>query len=410
MNPRFEKNTGPPIQKVGTMKSPLWKLIDGAYPEAVRLRRMIHENPELSGEEFETARLVYNHLADLDLSPRYYAGRTGVAARLVNGHGRTVVLRADMDALPINEKNTVSFRSRKKEAMHACGHDMHTACLLAAAGVLLKADNLWKGTIVVLFQPSEEQAPGGALRMIAEGAFPTRVDAVYGLHVSTDHAAGQVGLKPGPDYSGVLDFNVRVKGSGGHGATPHKTIDPIVCSCAMIMQLQTLISRESPSYEPAVLTVGSIHSGTRHNIIPDEAVFSGTIRTFSDAHQVFLRRRVAEKVTAVGKSFNAHASVAFTKSYPPGHNDENLTQRAASVLRGLLGPSAVVMRKTPTMFAEDFAYFQQKAPGLYVHLGVRRPGGKTLRAGIHSARFLPDERALRTGIAVHAGLAIDILQ
>jgi amidohydrolase len=390
------------------MNSPLLNLIDESYPEAVRLRRIIHANPELSGEEFETAALVYEYLSRLGLTPRYYAGKTGVAARIVNGPGKTVVLRADMDALPIEEKNAVSFKSRKKGVMHACGHDMHTACLLAAAGVLLKAKESWKGAIVVLFQPSEEKAPGGALRMIREKAFPTHTDAVFGLHVSTDHVTGRVGLKPGSDYSGVLDFDVCVKGQGGHGATPHKTIDPIVCSCAIIMQLQTLISRESPSYEPAVLTVGSIHAGTRHNIIPDETVFSGTIRTFSDAHQDFLRRRVAEKVALVAKSFNAAGAVSFTKSYPPGHNDENITNRAARVLEGLLGPKNVVLRKTPTMFAEDFAYYQEKSPGLYVHLGVRHPGRKN-DAGIHSARFLPDERALRTGIAVHAGLAIDIL-
>ncbi len=391
------------------MNSPLFKLIDEAYPEAVRLRRMIHANPELSGGEFETARLVYTYLSGLGLTPRYYAGKTGVAARLVNGQGKTVVLRADMDALPIEEKNAVSFSSRKKGVMHACGHDMHTACLLAAARVLLRVKGKWKGTIVVLFQPSEEQAPGGALSMIREGAFPAHVDAVFGLHVSTDHATGRVGLKSGGDYSGVLDFDVRVKGIGGHGATPHKTVDPIVCSCAMIMQLQTLISRESPSFEPAVLTVGSIHAGTRHNIIPDEAAFFGTIRTFSNAHQDFLKRRVAEVVAAVGRSFNARGSVVFSKSYPPGHNDENIAKKAAGVLGKLLGPRNVVLRKNPAMFAEDFSYYQQKAPGLYVHLGVRHPSRKNA-AGIHSARFLPDERALRTGIAVHAGLAIDILR
>jgi amidohydrolase len=391
------------------MNSPLLKLIDEAYPEAVRLRRAIHANPELSGEEFKTAELVHAYLSGLGLSPKYYIGKTGVAARIVNGRGKTVVLRADMDALPIEEQNAIAFRSQKKGVMHACGHDMHTACLLAAARVLLGAKESWKGTAVVLFQPSEEKAPGGAQRMIREKAFPSHADAVFGLHVSTDHAAGQVGLKPGGDYSGVLDFDACVKGKGGHGATPHMTIDPIVCSCAMVLQLQTLVSRESPSYEPAVLTVGSIHAGTRHNIIPDEAVFSGTIRTFSGARQDFLRRRVAEVVAAVGKSFRARGSVSFTKSYPPGRNDEALTQRAAQVLNGLLGPENVVVRNVPTMFAEDFAYYQQKAPGLYVHLGVRHPGRKN-GAGIHCARFLPDERALRTGIAVHAGLAIDILR
>jgi amidohydrolase len=285
---------------------------------------------------------------------------------------------------------------------------MHTACLLSAVKVLTLAKDRWKGSVVALFQPSEEQAPGGALGMIREKAFPEQADAVFGLHVSTDHAMGQVGLKPGSDYSGVLDFDVCVKGTGGHGATPHKTVDPIVCACAMIMQLQVLISRESPSYEPSILTVGSIHAGTKHNIIPDEAIFTGTIRTFSEAHQNFLKRRVSEVVELAARSFNARGTVSFEKSYPPGFNDEALTKRAARALGGLLGESKVVMRKTPTMYAEDFAYYQQKAPGLYVHLGVRNPL-KKIMPGIHSASFLPDERALRTGIAVHAGLATDIL-
>ena len=390
------------------MKTALKSLVDATYPEAVRLRRTIHANPELSGKEFETARLVFDFLVGIGLSPKYYAGKTGVAVRLDNGKGKTAVLRADLDALPIEEKTGLDYRSKNGGVMHACGHDMHTACLLAATKALTLAKDFWKGSIVALFQPSEEQAPGGALCMIREKAFPKSADAVFGLHVSTDHAVGQVGIKSGSDYAGVLDFDICVKGIGGHGATPHKTVDPIVCACAMIMQMQTLISRESPTYEPSILTVGSIHAGTKHNIIPDEALFIGTIRTFSESHQEFLRRRVSEIITSVGRSFRANTVVSFEKSYPPGFNDEALTKRAENALIGLLGRSNVVSRTVPTLYAEDFAYYQQKAPGLYLHLGVRDPAKKNV-AGIHSAHFLPDERAIRTGIAVHAGLAIDIL-
>jgi len=391
------------------LKNQLLRLIDELYPEAVAVRRAIHAHPELSGSEFKTARLAHDYLRRLGLKPRYHVNRTGVAARINGGPGKTVVLRADMDALPIDEKNSVPFASQYPGVMHACGHDMHTACLLCAMKILVKMKDVWKGSIIALFQPSEEVAPGGALPMIREKAFPDHVDAVIGLHVSADHATGRIGFKPGGDYSGVLDFDVTVTGRGGHGATPHRAVDPIVCSCAIITALQTLISRESPSDEPSVLTIGAFHAGTKHNIIPDTAFFCGTIRTFSDARQRLLKRRAAEIAVLTAKAFGAHAAISFEKSYPPGFNDEALTKRAMRVVGDLLGKNSVVERTHPSMYAEDFAYFQRKAPGLFAHLGVIAPGSRN-PAGIHSARFLPDERALKTGMALHAAMAIDILR
>jgi amidohydrolase len=391
------------------LKNRLLRLIDDSYPEAVAVRRLIHAHPELSGGEFKTARLVHDYLFDLGLKPRYHVHKTGVAVRLDNGIGKTVVLRADMDALPIEEKNAIPFASKNKGVMHACGHDMHTACLLSAVKILSQMKNDWKGSVIALFQPSEEVAPGGALPMIREKAFPDHTDAVIGLHVTTDHAVGRIGLKAGRDYSGVLDFDITVIGKGGHGATPHRAVDPIVCSCAIIMELQTLISRESPADEPAVLTIGAIHAGTKHNIIADTAYFCGTIRTFSDSHQRLLLRRVTEIASYTAKAFRASAKLSFEKSYPPGFNDEMLTKRAADVLRELLGKRCIEWRPHPSMYAEDFAYFQQKAPGLFAYLGVAAPKAKN-PAGIHSAGFLPDEHALKTGIALHAAMAIDILK
>jgi len=361
-------------------------LIDLIYPEAIELRRTLHQNPELSGKEFETARFIRRYLTGIGLSPRYHVNKTGVTARIVNGKGKTVVLRADTDALPIDEQNTIPYRSVHPGIMHACGHDLHTACLLAAAKVICSVKEHWKGTVVVLFQPSEEVAPGGALSMIREKAFPDVVDAVFGLHVSTDHTAGQVGIKPGRDYSGVMDFDVQITGRGGHGASPHMTSDPIVCACSAILALQTLVSRECPAWEPSVLSVGSLHAGTKHNIIPDEAVFSGTVRTFSEEHRKFLQRRIREIVSAVTQSHQTVGTCTFVKGYPPGYNNEQLAHRAKETLSGLLGKRNIIMRTTPTMFAEDFAYFQQKAPGLYVHLGVNKPKAKK-HAGIHSSNF-----------------------
>jgi amidohydrolase len=231
---------------------------------------------------------------------------------------------------------------------------------------------------------------------------------VFGLHVSADHEVDTVGIKPGRDYAGVTDFMVTILGKGAHGAMPHKAIDPIVCACAAIMNLQTIISRETPPHEPSILTVGSIHAGTKNNIIPDQAQFIGTLRALSGEHLSMIERRLREVVSAVARSFNASARVSFDKSYPPGFNNEALSERAISVIRGYLGKNSVELRPEPALIADDFAYFQKKAPGLYLHLGVRKPGNKK-QPGIHSARFLPDERALKTGIAVLSGLAIDIL-
>jgi amidohydrolase len=393
-----------PVNK--SVKQKIEEEAGAAYPMAVRVRRKIHANPELSGNERNTARLAYGFLKDIGCSPAYYVRRTGVAAMMKNGPGPTVVLRADMDALPVEEKTSASFASRKKGVMHACGHDMHTAALLGAAHVLAKLKQMWRGTVVFLFQPSEEKEPGGAREMIAEGAFPKKVDSVFGLHVSAQHTTGQVGLKAGEECSGELVFDVTVKGKGGHGSAPHSTVDPIVCAASMIMDLQTLISRECPAVEPAVLTVGSLHAGTKNNVIPDEAVFHGTIRTFSPALQKLLRRRVAQSLRTAARSFRAGVDITFRDSYPPGYNDPQLAARMQSTFALMLGKRNVVIHAHPTMFSEDFTYFQQKAPGLYVHLGVK-PQGVRKMAGIHSAAFLPDEKALLTAMMLHAGFVLD---
>ena len=268
----------------------------------------------------------------------------------------------------------------------------------------------WKGEISLLFQPHEEVAPGGALALIKEGAFPVGAVAVLGLHSNTEHEAGRIGIKPGRDYAGVMDFEVTIRGKGAHAATPHLSVDPIVCASAIITTLQTVISRMDAPSEPSVLTVGAIHAGTKNNIIPDSSQFCGTIRAFSENQLSGIARNLKEVVLGIAESFKAHATITFEKSYPSGYNDEALTNRAVRVLGDLLGKHAVELRSAPVLLADDFAYFQKKAPGLYLHLGVS-PSRKKMRppAGIHSSRFLPDERCLKTGIMAIAGLAIDIL-
>ncbi len=217
------------------MKEYLSSAIDGIFPEAVQLRRDIHAHPELSGSEYQTAGRLHDILRGAGFSPRYCVEKTGVVVELTAGDGPTVVLRADTDALPVSEKTDLPFTSKIPGVMHACGHDMHSAVLYGAVNVLHRLRDRWAGRIVFLFQPSEEVEPGGAVRMIDEGVFPKDASAVFGLHVSTDHRTGQIGLKSGNDCSGVLVFDVTVHGKGGHGATPEKTIDPIVCASSMIM-------------------------------------------------------------------------------------------------------------------------------------------------------------------------------
>ncbi|MFW5774837.1 MAG: M20 metallopeptidase family protein [Chitinivibrionales bacterium] len=386
----------------------LFTHIESLYEHTVDIRRTIHKNPELSGQEHQTARLIFHELESLGLQAKMYAGNTGVAAKWTNGEGKTLVLRADIDALPVEEVNDLPYCSQNPGVMHACGHDMHTAMLLGAARLLKTLQDQWRGTVVFLFQPSEEVEPGGALRMIKEKAFPSKVDAIFGMHVSADHTTGQVGIKSGDDFSGILVFDACVKGRGGHGATPEETVDPIVCASSMIVALQTLISRESPPFEPAVLTIGKIQAGTKRNVIPDEARFYGTIRTFSETLQKNLETRLKQLLKGVAQSFRAHIELQIEHSYPSGYNDPDLTSRAQVAFAELLGDNQVITRPHPTMYSEDFAYYQRKAPGLYVHLGVRPPNKKNM-PGIHSSQFLPDESAIRYGMALHAGMVLDFL-
>ncbi len=391
------------------MNNPILAAAGKAFAGSVAVRREIHAHPELATQEFATARLVHARLLALGLRPRFCCNRTGAVAELQNGAGKTVALRADLDALPIAEKTGLKFSSANKGVSHACGHDVHAACLLGAAHALLSLRTLWKGRVVFLFQPSEEMAPGGAYTMIREGVFPSKADAVFGLHVNPEHPCGVAGFKSGPDYAGVVDFDIVVRGRGAHGAMPQRSVDPIVCASALVMALQTLVSRGSPPHEPSVVTVGKIAAGTKHNIIPDEARLCGTIRALSAGPLSRLARRVKEVALLTARSFGATAEVSFEEAYPPGYNDPAATARAFSALAAVLGKKQVVWRTVPTMLAEDFAYFQQKAPGVYVHLGVRPPNRKNV-PGIHTAGFVPDERAILAGIAVHCGLAIDILQ
>lgn len=387
------------------------KEIDGtirkAIPTAVNLRRSIHHNPELSGKEFQTAALIFKRLQELGLKPRYHLDKTAVTAYIRNGRGACIALRADIDALPIQEETGLPFASKNKGVMHACGHDMHTATLLGAAEVLINMTPAWKGSILLVFQPSEEAEPGGAYGLLKAGAIPENTRAIFGLHVNNEHPTGIIGLREGVDYAGILAFDVVVKGKGGHGAYPEKTVDPICCAAFMITQLQTLISREKNSFTPAVLSIGKFQGGTLRNIIPDQVEFQGTIRCHSKATLAQIASRISEMLQAAAGSFRASVEITFQSSYPPTVNDPELTQRFATTFSKFNLKNAVEVRANPTMLAEDFGFYQEKIPGLFIHLGVN--DGKNGRLGIHTSRFNPDENAIKTGILAHCTFVFEML-
>jgi amidohydrolase len=374
--------------------------IDRLYPQIVEIRRHIHQNPELSGQEHKTAKLVFSRLKKLGLNPEYHLEKTAVIAPISNGSGKSVILRADMDALPIDEKTGLAYCSKAKGVMHACGHDMHTAILLGVAQQLNQTKDLWKGTVHCLFQPSEEVEPGGACRLIEAGAVP-EADSIFGLHVNTDHDTGTVGVKHELDFAGITAFDIVVHGKGGHGATPQVTIDPIVCASTLVIQLQTLVSREVSPFEPVTLTIGEFKAGSQRNVIPDQARLHGTIRCHSKELLEKLMQRITGMVSATAQSFRTQAEVIYLKTFPPTNNDPEIAQQFQMVFESIAGECCCEIRHNPSMYAEDFAFYQQKLKGIFIHLGVRPVDGSFNGSGLHSSSFTPDEQAIKTGILSH---------
>lgn len=391
------------------MKEQIIKTAKKNFPFCIEIRRKIHKNPELSFNEKKTAETVFNALRKKGIKAEYCCNNTGVYALLENGLGKTIVLRADLDALPIEEKTNLPFSSVNKGVMHACGHDIHTACLIGATYSLKELCNLWKGKIVFLFQPAEETAPGGAKMMIKEGIFPKNASAVFGLHVNPKLLTGTVGIKEGNDYAGVADFRVKVIGKGGHAAKCFDTKSPIIYAAKMIDEINNFFLREYKKDSPFVVAVGSVVSGTKSNIIPDIAEFSGTIRAFSDAKINYVIEKIKNIVNKISIKNKINKKIDFIKSYPAGYNDPIICKRSKKILSLLLGSKNVINIKDPTLLSEDFAYFQKRAKGVYLHLGVKPKNLKNM-ADIHTSYFNPDENSIFTGIVIHTALAIELLK
>jgi amidohydrolase len=377
-------------------------------PGIVADRRDIHQHPELAYEEKRTAALVAARLRDLGLSVRVGVGGTGVVGVLRGGKpGKTILLRADMDALPILEENQTPYASQNTGVMHACGHDAHTSILLGVARLFADRRDQIPGTVKFMFQPAEEGG-AGALRMIEDGVLENPpVDGAFGLHVDAERFVGQVSLRPGPSNASSDRFTITVTGRGGHAARPHRAVDPIVVGAQIITALQTLVSREVSPIEPAVVTVGSLTAGTTFNVIPDVATIKGTVRAYNEDVRSSIQERVGELARGIALAMRATAEVEYRVGYPVLSNDPDRVELARAALGELLGNEAVVDRD-PSMGAEDFAFVLQKVPGAFMYLGVRNPSWKAPRP-VHTATFDLDEAALPLGVAAMAATALKFL-
>jgi amidohydrolase len=381
-------------------------------PKLVELRRDLHMHPELGNRETRTGALVAARLRALGIEVRYPVARTGVLAVLRGGRpGRTSALRADIDALPIQETNDVPYRSRVPGVKHACGHDGHTTIVLGVAEVLAGLRAELPGTVVFLFQPAEEGPPegeeGGALLMMKEGALvDPPVDAVFGLHADPLLDAGTVGWAVGPIFASSDTFRITVAGKSTHGALPHTGLDPIPVAADLIEALQPLVSRETDARSPKVLTIGTIHGGSRFNIIADKVTMDGTLRTLDEAVRADLKTRMDRTVAGIAAAHGTAATLAWIgASNPALINDAALTRASLPALRRACGPEHVV-EVPPQMAAEDFAHFARRVPGFYLKVGVRNEK-RGITAMLHTAEFDLDESVLPLGVRALANVVWD---
>jgi len=378
----------------------------GAADEAVELRRRIHRQPEIGLRLPRTQAVVLEALDGLGLDVRTGERTTSVVARLTGGRpGPTLLLRADMDALPLREDTGLPFASEVDGAMHACGHDAHVAMLLAAARLLARRRATLAGSVLLMFQPGEEGYHGARVMLeeglLDGGAPPT---GAFALHVTHRQAAGVIATRPGPTMASGDTIQILVRGKGGHASAPHDCLDPIPIACEMVQAFQTLVTRRVNVFDPAVLTIAKIEAGTTRNVVPETASLLGTVRTISEATRERVLegvRRVAEGVAA---AHGAEASLEVTRGYPVTVNDDGFAAFVLDTARELLGPERTHEMRHPVMGSEDFSYVLQRVPGAMANLGTRPDTGPVFPN--HSNRMLINESALATGIAMHVAIAL----
>lgn len=386
--------------------------IDEILPGVIADRRDLHEHPELAYQEFRTSGIVADRLRALGVEDvRTGIAQTGVTGLIrgrKGGEGPTVLLRADMDALPIHEENEVDYRSQTPGVMHACGHDAHTAMLLGTTRLLMERRDDFVGTVKVLFQPSEELPPGGAKPMIEAGVLEDpKVDAAFGIHIAQDSPVGVIEVRPGPAMAAADRFSITIRGKGGHGAKPQDTIDPIVIGAQIVTALQTLVARNIDPTQEAVVTVGVFKAGLAFNVIPDTAELGGTVRTFTAANRDYLERRIEEMVRGIATAMGAEVDFSYIRGYPATVNNPAMTELVRQEAARVVGEEGV--REGDLMMgAEDFSYFLEAVPGAFWFVGSQNPE-RGLVWGHHHPRFDLDEAAMAIGMESMVNVALRYL-
>ena len=375
----------------------------------VKIRRELHEHPELMYEEFRTSELIRRELDKLDIQYIYPIAETGVLASIGNGNGPCVALRADMDALPIHEETDIPFKSKIDGKMHACGHDCHVSMLLGAAKLLKNKESEINGTIKLLFQPAEEGGAGGKL-MREEGALENpEVERIFGLHVWPQMPSGQIGSREGTFLAATSSLSLTVKGVGGHAAVPQLTKDPVLTSARIITNLQSIISRELDPLESGVVSITVVNGGNASNVIPSEVKVKGTLRSLTMDGLKELQRRVKEIAEGIAQTHGCEAIVEYVgNDYPPTVNDSEMCKFAKNVGIELLGDENV-SDLDAVMGGEDFAYYTEKVKGCFVVLGMNNPGIDATYS-VHHPMFKADEDALHIGTALHTIFALKSLE
>ena len=378
--------------------------------DTVTIRRHLHANPELSFQEYNTAAFVKQKLQEFGLEPQSMA-ETGVVALIAgkNPEKRTIALRADMDALPINEQNEVAYKSKNAGVMHACGHDVHTASLLGTARILSQLRQEFEGTVKLIFQPGEEIIPGGASIMIKEGVLQNPSPAaIFGQHVFPVLPAGQVGVRSGMYMASSDELYVTVKGKGGHGAMPEINIDPVVIAAHIIVALQQIVSRNASPRIPTVLSFGKVIANGATNVIPNEVKMEGTFRTMNEPWRAEAHKKMKKMAEQMAEAMGGSCEFTIRRGYPYLENSPELTSKMRTAAEEFLGPENVIDLDI-WMAAEDFAYYTQQVDACFYRLGTRNEE-RGITSSVHTPTFDVDENALQTGMGLMAWLAIEELK
>lgn len=373
--------------------------------EIINIRRDIHENPELDFNLPKTRDTIIKVLKEEKIKYEIY-GKTGIKAVIYGKGNKTIAIRADMDALPINEETGLKFSSKEKNKMHACGHDGHVAIALGALKILNKIKYSLKGNVVFIFEPGEETT-GGSKLMIDQGVLDQpKVQAMFGLHVNENIPLGKIGVKKGVIMAASNPFTIKIIGKGGHGAHPEDTVDPIVIASQFISYIQTVVSREINPNKGAVITIGMINGGSAENIIPDSVTIKGILRSLGDRDREYLKDRLKQVLDGVTKAGRATYNITINESYPCLYNQEEKTDMVIKAATSIIGKENVIMLNQPSLGVESFAYFAKKVPSSFYFLGVKNEEKKIIYPA-HSSKFNIDEGSLVIGAAIQSKIAYD---